>query len=124
MTNDLTFPAWRMLRAQRGPTRPEQKLIDFFKDKNLPYKYTGDGSFSVGRKIPDFVNINGEKKAVDLLGDYWHSKNFCDKYKQGRYETPEERIAKFKEYGWDLVVIWEKELKITGWKDALWKALK
>jgi G:T-mismatch repair DNA endonuclease (very short patch repair protein) len=106
-----------------GPNKPEQKLIDFFKEQKLPYKYTGDGSFSVGRKIPDFVNINGEKKAIDMFGDYWHDPVVRKKLGL-KIESPRERISRFKEYGWDLLVIWEKELKDTNWKNKILKRLE
>jgi len=66
------------------------------------YKYNGNYELgiSIGGKIPDFVNVNGKKKAIDLFGDYWH-----------REENPQIRIDLFKKYGWDLLVIWEHELK-------------
>ena len=66
------------------------------------YKYNGNYELgiSIGGKIPDFVNINGKKKAIDAFGDYWH---------EG--EDPQVRIDLFKKYGWDLLVIWQHELK-------------
>ncbi len=59
-------------------------------------------------KSPDFVNINGQKKLIELFGDYWHSKKIT-----GKDETMEvnDRVNLFKQYGWDTLIIWEKELK-------------
>ena len=51
-------------------------------------------------KIPDFVNVNGKKKLIELYGDYWH-----------RNDNPQDRINLFKKFGWDTLVVWEKELK-------------
>jgi hypothetical protein len=64
------------------------------------YKYTGAGDFVIGGKIPDFVNINGKKKAIELFGDYWH-----------RNDNPQDRIDIFAQYGYQCLVIWERELK-------------
>jgi predicted DNA-binding protein YlxM (UPF0122 family) len=87
------------------PTSLERKLMEIIEKHNLPYIYTGDGSFRIGRLNPDFVNNNGKKIAVDIFGDYWHN----------REETPwygRESVRKLimKRYGWDLRVIWEHEL--------------
>ena len=87
----------------RKPTQPE-KGIDSIVQNLIPneYKYNGnyDLGITIGGKIPDFVNVNGKKKAIDLFGDYWHDG-----------EDPQVRIDLFKKYGWDLLVIWEHELK-------------
>jgi G:T-mismatch repair DNA endonuclease (very short patch repair protein) len=120
--NSSEFQAYARTRAQILPNKPEQKLIDFFKEQNLPYRYTGDGSFSIGNKVPDFVNINGEKKAVDLFGDYWHNPDVRANLGKSP-ESEEDRIAKFKEYGWDLVVIWEHTLKDKNWKKLVMEKL-
>jgi G:T-mismatch repair DNA endonuclease (very short patch repair protein) len=107
-----------MLAAQRGPTTPEKKLIDLIKEYNLPYKYTGDGQAHVGTKIPDFVHLT-DHKAIDVFGDYFHSKKFLEQ-KGVKYDPKgQKRIDYFKEHGYDLVVIWEKELNKPDWKQAL-----
>lgn len=90
----------RKVMSNRRPTDIEQKTIDIIKKYNLPYKYTGNGTFQIGRFNPDFVNTNNEKIALDIFGDYWHSPD----------EIPE-RKAVFAEYGWKLVIIWGHELK-------------
>jgi G:T-mismatch repair DNA endonuclease (very short patch repair protein) len=64
------------------------------------YKFVGHGEVIIAGKCPDFININGQKKIIELFGDYWH---------QG--EDPQERIDIFKPYGYDTLVIWECELK-------------
>lgn len=73
-------PEWKAQQIQKyltasfiRPTGPERKLIRIIKKYKLPYKYTGDGSFIIGGLNPDFVNINGEKIAIDVFGDYWHT---------------------------------------------------
>jgi G:T-mismatch repair DNA endonuclease (very short patch repair protein) len=95
-----------MAGLQRKPTRPEQQLIDIIGKYELPYKYTGDGSFIIGGVAPDFVNTNGAKMAIEVFGDYWHTKRA--KY---AVQTEKGRKARLAEYGWGLIVLWENELK-------------
>ncbi len=83
------------------PTKPEKYIINVL-NKLFPneYKYVGDFQFFLGGKNPDFMNINGQKKLIEMFGDYWH-----------KDENPKHRIDHFKRYGFDTLVIWQKELK-------------
>jgi hypothetical protein len=83
------------------PNKPEKFIMGIL-DNLFPHewKYTGDLSFMIGGKNPDFVNINGQKKCIEHYGDWWHKNN-----------NPQDRIDLFKRYGWDCLVIWEHELK-------------
>ena len=73
----------------KRPTSLEKEMIDIIKKYNLPYKYVGDGSFLIGWKNPDFVNINGEKKLIEVGNVYHHQGNYI-----------EERSSHFAKYGW------------------------
>ena len=54
--------------------------------------------------IPDFVDINGGKVAIEMFGTYWHS--------GGReHMSVEERERRFASLGWKLIIIWDYELK-------------
>jgi transposase-like protein len=92
-----------MMGAARSlkPNKPESSLIKVL-DEMYPgeWKYTGDFSFTVNGKNPDFVNCNGQKKIIELFGDYWH-----------RGENPQDRADIFSPFGYETLVIWEKELK-------------
>lgn len=91
----------RALLAQHlRPNKKEKFLEQVFQEYNLPYKYVGDGSFILGRKCPDFLNMNGDKKLIELFGNYWH-----------RGQNPEDRINLFQQYGFETLVIWESELE-------------
>jgi len=46
------------------------------------------------------MNINGQKKLIELYGDYWH-----------KGQNPQKRINYFKKYGFKTLIIWEKEYK-------------
>lgn len=90
-----------MLACIKKPNKAELKLLSVLKNV-LPneYKYVGNGEFILGGKCPDFMNKNGQKKVIELFGDYWHNG-----------ENPQGRIKHFKKYGFDTLVIWEHELK-------------
>lgn len=114
----------RKILSSRRPTDIEQRIIDVIKKHNLPYKYTGDGTFQVNGKYPDFVNTNNEKIALDVFGDRWHDAS----------EIPE-RTAIFAEYGWKLIIIWGHEVKSmseegivekiwTSWRNSLKKSTR
>ena len=91
-----------MSKAQnRRPTKPELLLDNCF-HKWLPaqLKYTGNGTFWINGKNPDFVDCNGQKKIIEFNGDWWH-----------RDDIPDERESIFAEFGYDTLIIWEHELK-------------
>lgn len=84
----------------KKPNKKEQILIDLIDEHGLPFKYVGDGEFILGGKCPDFLNYNGEKQLIELWGDYWH-----------RNDDPQERMDFFRHYGFETLIIWERELK-------------
>jgi G:T-mismatch repair DNA endonuclease (very short patch repair protein) len=89
-------------------TKPELIFEQICKKHNLPFKYTGDGSFWIKNINPDFVEVNGKKTAVEIFGDYWHSPLLNYKLKE-KSTLPYRRKA-LKKYGWKLVVFWETDL--------------
>ena len=83
------------------PNKAESKLNSFLQ-RLLPheYKYVGDGEFILAGKCPDFINTNGQKKIIELFGDYWH-----------KGDDGKKRTKLFKKYGYQTLIVWEKELK-------------
>lgn len=80
-----------------------QKIIDKHK---LPYKYVGNGKFLIERKNPDFININGEKKAVEVYARRHKEKlrnTTIDEWKKNRKEV-------FARYGWNIIFFDETQL--------------
>lgn len=94
--------ATRCMQARQLKPNKTELALDALLEELLPgeYKYVGDGEFILGGKCPDWLNINGQKKLIELFGDYWH---------QG--EDPQGKIDHYKQYGFDCLVIWESELK-------------
>jgi len=105
------------------------KIMDFFRkgkkskpEKNIEeillevegsfFKYTGDGSFWINRKNPDFTDVKN-KKVIEVFGDYYHSEPFRKKY--GDILSNEQhcinRINHFKESGYNCLILWEHETK-------------
>jgi len=91
------------------PNKPETSLLNLL--NNLypnEWKYVGDFQFWLGGKNPDFMNVNGHKKLIELYGDYWHSKEVTG---EDEKEHEQDRIDYFKQYGFDTLIIWESELE-------------
>jgi very-short-patch-repair endonuclease len=99
-----SFKAFRV-----KPTKPEIFLTNLLQEI-LPneYRYVGDGQFVLAGKCPDFMNINGQKKLIELFGDYWH-----------RGQNPQDRIDIFKEHGFDTLIIWQSELEDNNLKERI-----
>ena len=74
----------------KRPTSLEREMIQIIEKYKLPYKYVGDGSFLIGYKNPDFININGEKKLIEVGNVYHHQGDYIEK-----------RKAHFTRYGWE-----------------------
>jgi very-short-patch-repair endonuclease len=88
--------AWNM-----KPNKPETFLLGLLEELYPgEWKYTGDFSLTINGKCPDFANVKGQKKVIELFGDYWH-----------KGEDPKERAAVFAPYGYTTLVIWQSELK-------------
>ncbi len=91
------------------PNKKEQLLNRLLQDL-FPneWKFVGDFQFFLGGKNPDFMNVNGQKKLIEIFGDYWHSEKMTGETKTKHKNN---RIKYFKQYGFDCLVIWEHELK-------------
>lgn len=85
--------------AIRRPNKKEVALLEVIQGLSLPYSYVGDGQFILGGKCPDFLNTNGQKKLIELWGNFWH-----------RGQNPQDRTDYFAQYGFQTLVIWENEL--------------
>ena len=92
------------------PNKKETILLNLL-DELYPgeWKYTGNFTFWINGRNPDFTNINSKKKLIELFGDYWH-----------KGENPQIKKNIFREFGWDTLVIWEHELENIEWvKDQI-----
>lgn len=87
-------------RLHRRPMSSlEIKMQQIIQDNNLPYKFVGNGKFFIDNINPDFVNINGEKKAIEV-----YYKQHKEQFSNGGYLGWKERREKIcKEYGWNML---------------------
>ena len=97
--NEIIRKIWK--NAQLKPNKAETKLNNILQEIcPNEYRYVGNFEFMIGGKCPDFMNINGQKKLIELNGTYWHHN-----------DNPQDRIDFFKKYGFSTLIIWEHELK-------------
>lgn len=90
----------RRVRAAQGaqPNKKEMMLLAILEGLQPGvWRYVGDGQLAIGRRNPDFWD--GDKKVIELYGDYWH---------EG--EDEDERIKYFKERGFDTLIVWESKM--------------
>lgn len=87
--------AWGM-----KPNKPESLLAKLLEDLYpSEWKYTGDFSFAINGKNPDFVNRERDK-VIEFFGDYFHAG-----------QDPADRAAVFAPFGYQTLIIWESEMK-------------
>lgn len=105
------FDGW-----QAKPNKPEKKVGGILQ-KHLPNEYAYNGDFgcgiTIGGKIPDFVNVNGEKIVIEVFGP-WHDEVFMRdhfgkdiSWKQTEFGTK----AHYSQFGYKCVVFWQEELE-------------
>lgn len=93
---------------RRRPTSLEKQFIEICQEHKLPYKYVGDGSFLIGWKNPDFINLDGEKICIEV-----RAKDLCmpfEKIPPDEYEK--RRIEHFKKFGWKCLVFFDNNRKL------------
>ena len=86
----------------KRPTSLEKQFIKLTDEYQLPYKYTGDGSFLIGFKNPDFVNVNGAKVCIEVAEPYFHKPSYAKK-----------RTQHFAKYGWKCYVFFSQNGKLN-----------
>ncbi len=98
---------WTKSITKKGPNKPEKLLLKILKELfGDIYLYTGDYTFWIEGKNPDFTNIN-DKKVIDYFGNWWHS--------EINHGIPEEledknRIMHFNKNDYKSLIIREHEL--------------
>ena len=120
-------PAWHTKRLAASlktnlsgkQTKIERKVEDFIKASNFPFKYTGDGSFSVGPLFPDFVSTDDSKVIIDVHGCYWHRCAKCFPNSKTTTLPFKQRVSTYAKHGYRTLVIWEHELNDADWRAKL-----
>lgn len=97
-----------MVARDLKPNKSEQKLTEIL-DQCYPgqWRYVGDGKDGtvIGGKIPDWLNINGQKAVIEMFSDYWHSLS-------GSYHrTAEGTREHYAKYGFKCLIVDWKEVR-------------
>lgn len=87
-------------KTNNGKTYTEG-LLEVLLEEWFPgeWRYNDQCWFVLGRRAPDFVNINGQKKLIEIFGEYWHEE-----------EEIEERIQYFRQFGFETLVLWDSQV--------------
>ena len=94
----------RKCLARRDKSSLELKFEEIFLELNLPYKFVGNGDFIMEGKCPDFININGQKIAIEV-----YYRRHKDKFSGGIEMWKQNRLNIFDRYGWKLIFMDETE---------------
>lgn len=105
--SDENFRRQWATRFHKKPGLLEEKLIQIINSNNLPFMYCGNYSFWVSNKNPDFINTQGKKLVIELMGEYWHKKRNNIRF----HQTFDGTIEHYKKFGFNCLVIWDYELK-------------
>jgi very-short-patch-repair endonuclease len=102
----------------KRPTSYEKKISELCIENNLPFIYTGDGTFLIGYKNPDFVNKK-EKIAIEVYYSYFKIRDFgsCENYEKQRKEY-------FDKYGWKVIFIRKEDIVDNNWKEICLNKIK
>lgn len=100
-----------MSARQIKPNKAELNLDSMLTNLTPDFRYNGDFrcGISIGGKIPDWVNVNGQKKVIELLGHGWHIQNKWFKVPQGK--TKEEILKHYHNFGWSCLAVYDYELR-------------
>lgn len=107
---DPEFQRRRLNGLHKRPNRPEVYVRELLKN-NFPgeYRFTGDGSFLIDGLNPDFTNVNGQKKVIEVFGEAFHDPKSALKKVPYR-GTEGGRRKVFRKFGYEMLVIWTKEI--------------
>ena len=118
----------KLLGIKRNPTRQqilnslkrnsksqlEIKFESIVNQLGLPYKFVGNGEVIVARKVPDFVDSNGKKVAIEVY--YRRHKN---EFRGGVDHWKAERAKVFNENGWEIIYFDETQVNENTVKNVL-----
>lgn len=100
------------------PNKWERKFFRWL-NKNIKgtWEYTGDFSFWIKNKNPDFVDKN-RKIAIELFGDYWHKLHIKNR-NISKTDYEQEYYSHYSKNDWKLFIVWFSEFKSGVAKEKL-----
>lgn len=106
-------PAYVLKYMEYRQTQPNkiERQVEALLDEHFPdFQYNGDGSLGVvlAGLVPDFVNVNGAKKVIEVFGSYWHRRPGIK-----WHQTEIGRTTSYNSVGFSCLILWENEVKNT-----------
>ena len=103
----------KMRQSITKPTKPELIFEQICKRNNIDFHYTGNGSLWIGKKgekqlNPDFIEANGKKICVEIMGAYWHSPLLNKNLRKDSFQFYREKH--YRRYKWIPIFIWDTDL--------------
>ena len=96
---------------KKRPTSYEKKISELCIENSLPFIYTGNGTFLINFKNPDFVNEQ-DKIVIEVFFSYFKIKDY------GSVENYKEFCKKkYNPSGWKVIFIDENEVDVENWKE-------
>ena len=104
----------RKVLRRREKSSLEIKFENIINKLNFPYKFVGNGKFFIGRKCPDFINLN-EKIAIEV-----YYRKHKEMFREGGLNGwMEERIEIFNKEGWRIIFFDETQVNEENIKHIL-----
>jgi hypothetical protein len=89
-----------MSACSRKPNGAENRFLKAC--DGLPIRYTGDGSFMLGYKNPDFI-VLGQQKVIEVMGMYFHDRKLNSTVLSHR--TVNSTVSYYKRIGYDCLIV-------------------
>jgi very-short-patch-repair endonuclease len=96
-------------------SHPEKILQMIITKYNLPFEFVGDGKIIIGSKLPDFIYKLDGRKIIEVFSDYWHREDVAKYWHQTEAGTKEY----YKQQGFNVLVIWEKDIRLNNQKELV-----
>ncbi len=100
-------------------TKPEEIIKNIIEQNSLPFMFVGDGQFIVDTKYPDFIYKDKGNKIIEVFSDYWHREDVVKYW----HQTEEGTKKYYNDRGYNVLVIWEREINKEN-KDYILKKIK
>jgi len=94
----------------RSPNGAEKRFLDAC--EGLPIRYTGDGSFMIGYKNPDFL-VTGQLKVIEVMCMFFHDRTLNPTVLSHR--TVNSTLSYYKRNGYQCLIINHKSTYFPKW---------
>lgn len=124
LNKDPEFQKKRIMALIKSPNKAET-FLDQIIQEACPnqYKYTGDGTFLIDNLNPDWTNVAGQKKVIELFGEEYHDPEKAPRKINYRQTEAGRKEIFSSNGGYSTLIIWGKELANSP-RDELIKKIR